>query len=106
MFSVLNRLEKLDGAFNVRFPKATLELKVHLGANKGMMKCERLIMQLYPWLSITETSTNTVSSSLNVQAQPVEPAAPSTQSSKPTQVDTAKTEKKGLFAKLFNKKKI
>ena len=69
MFSVLNRLEKLDGAFNVMFPKATLELRVPLGAKKGMMKCEMLIMQLYPWLSITETSTNTVSSTLNVQPQ-------------------------------------
>lgn len=38
MFSVLNRLEKLDGAFNVMFPKATLELRVPLGAKKGMMK--------------------------------------------------------------------
>ena len=69
MFSVLNRLEKLDGAFNVMFPKATLELRVPLGAKKGMMKCEMLIMQLYPWLSIMETSTNTVSSTLNVQPQ-------------------------------------
>lgn len=55
MFSVLNCLEKIDGAFNVMFPKATLELRVPLGAKKGMMKCEMLIMQLYPWLSITET---------------------------------------------------
>ena len=62
LFSVINRLEKLDGAFNVRFPKATLELRVPLGARKGMMKWEMLIMQLYPWLSITETSTSTVSS--------------------------------------------
>ncbi len=94
MFSVLNRLEKLDGAFNVRFPKATLELRVPLGGKKGMMKCEMLIMQLYPWLSITETSTNTVSSTLNVQPQ-TETKAP---------VAEQKTEKKGFFAKLFGKK--
>ena len=99
MFSVLNRLEKLDGAYNVRFPKATLELKVPLGAKKGMVKCEMLIMQLYPWLSVTETSTNTVSSTLNVQPQAeteahvVEP--------KPAEHIT---EKKGFFAKLFGKK--
>lgn len=99
MFSVLNRLEKLDGAYNVRFPKATLELKVPLGAKKGMVKCEMLIMQLYPWLSVTETPTNTVSSTLNVQPQAeteahvVEP--------KPAEHIT---EKKGFFAKLFGKK--
>ena len=69
MFSVLNRLEKLDGAFNVRFPQATLELRIPLGARKGMMKWEMLIMQLYPWLSIRETSINTVTSTFNVQPQ-------------------------------------
>lgn len=99
MFSVLNRLEKLDGAFNVLFPKATLELRVPLGAKKGMMKCEMLIMQLYPWLSITETSTNTVSSTLNVQPQAETKASVVEQ--KPTE---PKTEKKGFFAKLFGKK--
>ena len=99
MFSVLNRLEKLDGAFNVLFPKATLELRVPLGAKKGMMKCEMLIMQLYPWLSITETSTNTVSSTLNVQPQAETKASVVEQ--KPTEL---KTEKKGFFAKLFGKK--
>ena len=31
MFSILNRLEKLDGAFNAFFPKATLKLQVPLG---------------------------------------------------------------------------
>ena len=99
MFSVLNRLEKLDGAFNVLFPKATLELRVPLGAKKGMMKCEMLIMQLYPWLSITETSTNTVSSTLNVQPQAETKASVVEQ--KPTE---PKTEKKSFFAKLFGKK--
>lgn len=99
MFSVLNRLEKLDGAFNVMFPKATLELRVPLGAKKGMMKCEMLIMQLYPWLSITETSTNTLSSTLNVQPQ-AETKAPVAEQ-KPVE---HKTEKKGFFAKLFGKK--
>lgn len=99
MFSVLNRLEKLDGAFNVRFPQAILELRVPLGAKKGMMKCEMLIMQLYPWLSIRETSTNTVSSTTNVQPQ-AQPKAPVVEQ-KPTE---QKTEKKGFFAKLFGKK--
>lgn len=31
MFSILNRLEKLDGAYNVRHPKATLEILAPLG---------------------------------------------------------------------------
>ena len=34
-----------------------------------MMKWEMLIMQLYPWLSIRETSINTVTSTFNVQPQ-------------------------------------
>ncbi|MGN0555851.1 MAG: protein kinase, partial [Candidatus Fimenecus sp.] len=84
MFSVLNRLEKLDGAFNVMFPKATLELRVPLGAKKGMMKCEMLIMQLYPWLSITETSTNTVSSTINIQPE-LETKAPAAETVKSSQ---------------------
>lgn len=67
MFSVLNRLEKIDVAFNVMFPKATLERRIPLDAEKGLVKCEMLIIQLYPWLSITETSINTVSSTLNAQ---------------------------------------
>lgn len=99
MFSVLNRLEKLDGAFNVRFPQAALELKMPLGARKGMMKWEMLIMQLYPWLSVRETSINTVTSTFNAQPQaqtkaPVAEQKPSEQ----------KTEKKGFFAKFFGKK--
>lgn len=99
MFSVLNRLEKLDGAFNVRFPQAKLELRIPLGAKKGMMKCEMLIMQLYPWLSIKETSTNTVTSTFNVQPQ-AQTKAPVVEQ-KPT---AQKTDKKGFLAKFFGKK--
>ena len=58
IFSLLNRLEKLDGAINIVMPKATLELRVPLGGKKGLMQWELLIMQLYPWLSIRETNTN------------------------------------------------
>lgn len=100
MFSVLNRLEKLDGAFNVIFPKATLELRVPLGAKKGFVKCEMLIMQLYPWLSITETSTNTVSSTLNVQPQ----SEPKTMKTDANKDSHESTEKKGFFSKLFGKR--
>ena len=107
MFSVLNRLEKLDGAFNVMFPKAVLEFRVPLGAKKGMIKCEMLIMQLYPWLSVTETSTNTLSSTLNVesndhsnpQSHAASPTNEHVQQSKPN-VD----KQKGFLSKLFGRK--
>lgn len=91
MFSVLNMLEKLDGAFNLISPKATLELRVPLGAKKGMVKCEGLIVLLYPWLSITETSADTVSSTLNIQPEQARSSE-------------GNEEKKGFFAKLFGKK--
>lgn len=58
IFSILNTLEKLDGAINVLIPKWTLELYVPLGGRKGLSHWELLIMQLYPWLSIRELSTN------------------------------------------------
>ena len=64
------------------------------------MKCEMLIMQLYPWLSITETSTNTVSGTLNVQPQ-AKPKVPTADAPK---VPEENTVKKGFFAKLFGKK--
>lgn len=59
MFSLLNRLEKLDGAYNkVLFPKAILKLQVPLGCRRGLMKCGMLIMKLYPWLSVSESAFN------------------------------------------------
>lgn len=100
MFSVLNRLEKLDGAFNIICPKTTLELRVPLGAKKGMMKCEMLIMMLYPWLSVTETSSDKPSSPLN--APPAEKTPePSTQKEPARKTPEKKV---GLLSKLFGKK--
>lgn len=58
IFNVLNRLEKLDGAINILKPTWTLELQVPLGGKKGLFQWEMLIMQLYPWISVRETSTN------------------------------------------------
>lgn len=104
MFSLLNRLEKIDGSFNVLFPNATLELRIPFGAKKGMAKYETLIVLLYPWLSIMEMSANTVSSTLNVQSQAEEPVTTSARSSKPSKVGIAKAKKEGFFAKLFGKK--
>lgn len=96
MFSVLNRLEKLDGTFNMLFPKAKLELRVPLGAKKGLVKCEVLMLLLYPWLSISETSTDTVSSTLNAPPQPTfrAPAGDAPNSYQ---------KKKGFFRKLWGK---
>ncbi|MDO5400926.1 MAG: hypothetical protein Q4F17_08110 [Eubacteriales bacterium] len=74
MFFLLNRLEKLDGTYNVlHFPKATLHLQVPLGGKKGLMKYEMLIMQLYPWLSVRETSTNEMAELPEEKAAPAAP---------------------------------
>lgn len=100
MFSILNRLEKLDGAFNMLFPKATLELRVPLGAKKGLVKCEMLILQLYPWLSVKETSTNAVASTLTVPPRS-ETQGPAANTPLPSQ---EKSKNKSLFAKIFGRK--
>ena len=68
MFDVLNRLEKLDGAISILAPKWTLEVQVPLGGKKGLFQWEMLIMQLYPWISIRETSTNEMAKEVNIQA--------------------------------------
>ena len=60
MFRILNSLEKFDGALNLIDPSWTLELHVPLGGKKGLVQWEMFIMQLYPWLSVSETSTNQV----------------------------------------------
>lgn len=64
VFDILNRLEKLDGAINMLIPKWTLELQVPLGGKKGLFQWELLIMRIYPWISVRETSTNEVASDL------------------------------------------
>lgn len=58
-FEVLNRLEKLDGVLNALVTsKITLEFKVPFGGSKGLLKLKMLILQLYPWISIKEVSSN------------------------------------------------
>lgn len=59
-FSILNRLEKLDGAYNARFPQATLEIQAPLGGKRGLAAIEMLIAMLYPWLKVSEVSTGEV----------------------------------------------
>lgn len=72
-FSILNRLEKLDGAFNMLHPQATLEIQAPLGGKKGLVQIEMLIAMLYPWLKVTEVSSNELAANV-AQSQP--PAAP------------------------------
>ena len=60
MFSLLNRLEKLDGSYNTRFPKAILQLMVPLSGRKGLFSYVMMILKMYPWLKVSEASTNTV----------------------------------------------
>lgn len=64
IFNLLNRIEKLDGTINVLKPNWTLELQVPLGAKKGLFQWEMLIMQLYPWISVREVSSETVAEEL------------------------------------------
>lgn len=67
MFSILNRLENLDGAINVFNPKVELTIVAPLGGKKGLMKCEMLIMMLYPWIQIHEISSNIVATTHQTQ---------------------------------------
>lgn len=60
MFDLLNRLEKLDGSLSELFGKQTLQIHVPLGGKKGLLQWEIFIMQLYPWLSVKEVSSNIV----------------------------------------------
>lgn len=112
-FSILNRLEKLDGSFNMLHPTATLELQVPLGGKKGMFQIELLIMQLYPWLKVTEVSSNEVAVNMMQEQQPnpqqkiVEQKAPVPPQT-PVQskaVAEKKDKQPGFWARLFGKKK-
>jgi len=116
-FSILNRLEKLDGAFNMLHPTATLELQVPLGGKKGMFQIELLIMQLYPWLQVREVSTDEVATGmLQSQLQPAPKEQPASQPATikkpepvhaptPANSDSDEPAKPGFFARLFGKKK-
>ncbi|MGN0991890.1 MAG: hypothetical protein ACI4O4_10570 [Candidatus Ventricola sp.] len=111
-FSILNRLEKLDGAFNVLHPQATLEIQTPLGGKRGLGQIEMLISMFYPWLKVTEvssdevavhlTQTQTTSQQKPVQQKAPEPTQPQLQD-KP--VDEAKNTKPGFWARLFGEKK-
>ena len=111
MFSILNRLEKLDGSFTVMCPKATLELIVPLGAKKGMMLWEMFIVQLFNWITVSEKSSNIIAKSIvatdskNDDAQETVAQKDDAQKVKSTVMETQenKPKKKGLFSILFGK---
>ena len=71
IFEILNRLEKIDGTQTMGTDKEkwTLELCVPLGGKKGLIQWEILIMQLYPWLSIREVSSNVISEEMTDGAE-------------------------------------
>lgn len=111
-FSILNRLEKLDGAFNVLHPQATLEIQAPLGGKQGLVQIEMLISMLYPWLKVTEVSSSEVAANLTqtqpkTQQKPVAQKAPvSTQPQVQNKLaDEAKNTQPGFWARLFGKKK-
>lgn len=114
-FSILNRLEKLDGAYNVRFPKATLVIQAPLGGKKGLFQIEMLIMLLYPWLTVTEVSTDEEAvepPQTRTAPKPAEPKPPVQTNpappvpSEPAPRPVEKPRNKGsLLGKLFGRKK-
>ena len=111
-FSILNRLEKLDGAFTVLHPQATLEIQAPLGGKQGLVQIEMLISMLYPWLKVTEVSSSEVAANLTqtqpkTQQKPVAQKAPvSTQPQVQNKLaDEAKNTQPGFWARLFGKKK-
>lgn len=67
IFGLLNRIEKLDGSAQVTSPKWKMELLVPLGGRKNLMRWEMLIMQLYPWISIQESSSGESAIESNVE---------------------------------------
>lgn len=60
MFNLLNRLEKLDGSYNiVCFPNQKMEmaLRIPVGGRKDILQYEMMITKFYPWIGrISETS--------------------------------------------------
>ena len=106
--SLLNRLEKLDGAYNMLHPQATLELQVPLGGKKGLVPIEMLICMLYPWLKVKEVASNEVASELPAPAAaaPHQPEPPKTAAQTvPAQPEILRESKKPtLWQKLFGKK--
>lgn len=93
-FSILNRIEKLDGALNVLHPEVTLEIHAPLGGKKGLSQIEMLIVLLYPWVRVTEVSSNEIAADL-----------PQVQSEVPQKTSGKQDKQMGFWERLFGKKK-
>jgi len=106
IFEVLNRLEKLDGTINCLKPKWTLKLQVPLGGRKGLFQWETLIVLLYPWLSVSEVSTQEAALESSAE-KPAEKTSvkPANKSAKPAGAPTKESGKKSLLSRLFKKRK-
>ena len=97
-FSILNRLEKLDGVYNALHPRATLEMQAPLGGKKGLMPIEALIAMLYPWLAVSETSTKEVAVKLALPRPAAAKPAPASQK------DVWQEKKRSILERLFGRK--
>ena len=108
-FSILNRLEKLDGAINTIFPKVTLKIQAPPGCRRGLAQMEMLIVLIYPWLKVCEVSSCTANGDFLHGQASATLKAPETTSSATYQPpsELVKSEKKvryGFLAKLLRKK--
>lgn len=108
-FSILNRLEKLDGAINTIFPKVTLKIQVPLGCKHGLAQIEMLIVLIYPWLKVCEISSCSASENLlhrQASAPSDVPEANNSVTSQ-SQSESVKGKKKaryGFLARILKKK--
>lgn len=74
IFTILNRLEKLDGAVTLLSPKWTLRLRIPLGGRKGLSQWGILILLLYPWLTVEEEAlTVSATSEASPEKSPRDP---------------------------------
>lgn len=67
IFNLLNRFEKLDGRLIDGSSKWTVEFQVPIGAKKGLLQWELLIMKIFPWAAIQEVSSKELEEDLALQ---------------------------------------
>ena len=92
-------------------PQATLEIQAPLGGKKGLVHIEMLISLLYPWLKVTEISSNEIA--VQPEQEQPKPKQEHTESKKPVTVQdsvqaptagVAKCAKPSFWERLFGKK--
>lgn len=113
IFDILNRLEKLDGALNIIHPNWTLLLEEPLGGRNGLTPWIILITACYPWITISETSSNELSASLaqrirgtaaaepSVSESALESPIPADENDSPPAADELESEKTAFWKKWF-----